>query len=189
MSRIHEAMKKAEQERGVTQKGELEPMRFDPEGKEPSPETVTPAVSINAALQGVLSTAPNIVFTFDDLQARCLHPEWHPDPNVNAFSNPTLSLVGAEQFRTLRSRLYQLRSNRTLRIVLITSSVAGEGKTFVTNNLAHAIVRQHGCRALIIDADLRCPGLHQMFGAPAAPGLADYLQGKADEFAIIQQGQ
>ena len=125
---------------------------------------------------------------FDDLRARCAHPHWNPDPNLNVFLNPALSPHGAEQFRTLRSRLYQLRSNQPLRTVLITSSVPAEGKTFVTNNLAQAIVRQPDRRALIIDADLRCARLHIPLGAPAAPGLTDYLRGEVDEVSIIQHG-
>ena len=84
---------------------------------------------------------------FDDLRARCAHPTWHLDPNVNVFFNPNLSVHGAEQFRTLRSRLYQLRGTQSLRTLLVTSSVPGEGKTFVTANLAQAIVRQPDRRA------------------------------------------
>src|SRR5262249_4146330 len=125
---------------------------------------------------------------FDDLRERCAHPEWNHDHNSNVFLNSNLSPHGAEQFRTLRSRLYQLRSSQTLRTVLITSSVPAEGKTFVTNNLAQAIVRQPDRRALIIDADLRCARLHVPLGAPSAPGLTDYLRGEADEMSIIQHG-
>ena len=41
--------------------------------------------------------------------------DWHLDPNVNVFVNPDLSAHGAEQFRTLRSRLYQMRAAQPLR--------------------------------------------------------------------------
>jgi capsular exopolysaccharide synthesis family protein len=126
---------------------------------------------------------------FDELLARCAHPEWHMDPNTNVFANADLSPHGAEQFRTLRSRLYQLRSVQALRTVLVTSSVPGEGKTFVTSNLAQAIIRQPDRRALVIDADLRRPRLHMSFDAPMFPGLSDYLRGEADEAAVIQRGQ
>ena len=47
---------------------------------------------------------------FDDLREHCAHPQWHLDPNVNVFINSALSAHGAEQFRTLRSRLYQMRA-------------------------------------------------------------------------------
>ena len=75
-----------------------------------------------------------------------------------------------------------------MRTVLITSSIPAEGKTFVTSNLAQAIVRQPDRRVLTIDADLRCARLHVPLGAPATPGLTDYLRGEADEMSIIQHG-
>jgi protein-tyrosine kinase len=100
-----------------------------------------------------------------------------------------LSPHGAEQFRTLRSRLYQLRVAQNLKTILMTSSVPGEGKTFVTSNLSQAIVRQPDRRALIIDGDLRCARLHVPLGAPNSPGLAEYLRGEADEMTVIQHGQ
>jgi capsular exopolysaccharide synthesis family protein len=76
-----------------------------------------------------------------------------------------------------------------MRTVLVTSSVAGEGKTFVTSNLARAMVRQTDRRVLVIDGDLRCPRMHVALGASQAPGLTDYLRGTAEERAIIQRGK
>jgi capsular exopolysaccharide synthesis family protein len=70
----------------------------------------------------------------------------------------------------------------------VTSSVAGEGKTFVAANLAQSFVRQPDQRVLLIDADLRVSRLHQALGAPCTPGLTEYLRGEADEFAVIQKG-
>ena len=93
-----------------------------------------------------------------------------------------------EQFRTLRSRLYQIRDKQPLRSVLVTSSLPGEGKTFVANNLAHALARQQNCRVLLIDGDLRRPDLHTGLGAPSSPGLSEYLNGLAAELAVIQRG-
>jgi protein-tyrosine kinase len=191
MSRIHEALKKAEQERSVPGTEIETPLQErvvipSPASKVGPSMLVTEALSLpqpsNAA------TGSSEYLRFDDLLARCTHPQWTPDPNLNVFLNPALSPHGAEQFRTLRSRLYQLKSTQPLRTVLITSSVPAEGKTFVTNNLAQAIVRQPDRRALIIDADLRCARLHVALGAPAAPGLTDYLRGEADEMSIIQHG-
>jgi protein-tyrosine kinase len=190
MSRIHDALKKAEQERDAALASDAVVLPGDP--------------AITASLQGNGGTAiENDIFMrtgmtaaresdylrFDELAERCSRAQWHLDPNSNVLFNAGLSPVGAEQFRTLRSRLYQLRSTQSLRSILITSAVPGEGKTFVTSNLAQAIVRQPDRRALVIDADLRCSRLHVPFGAPSAPGLTDYLRGEADEMAIIQTGQ
>jgi protein-tyrosine kinase len=188
MSRIHEALKKAEQERAAVQSNAAV-MTAAP--------TVNPTTSTNAAPDSesgrFLPTEAVVAHSagylrFDDLRKHCAHPQWHLDPNVNVFINSALTAHGSEQFRTLRSRLYQMRASQTLRTLLVTSSVPSEGKTFVTNNLAQAIVRQPDRRALIIDADLRCSRLHVPLGAPASPGLTDYLRGEVDEMAIIQHG-
>jgi protein-tyrosine kinase len=191
MSRIHEALKKAEQERSAIPAGKVE-VSQEPVVSTPASKVDPPGLRSDAALRSV--EAPSIAapsseyLRFDDLKALCAKSQWHPDPNANVFFNPALSPHGAEQFRTLRSRLYQLRSSQALRTVLITSSVAAEGKTFVTTNLAQAIVRQPDRRVLIIDADLRRARLHVPLGAPSAPGLTDYLRGETDEMSIIQHG-
>jgi protein-tyrosine kinase len=194
MSRIHEALKKAEQERANVQGAAADAVAFPSEGlpaARPEAESwlsrevqIGPPPTLSGAAE-----FPNTFLRFDDLRNRCAHPTWHLDPNVNVFFNPNLSVHGAEQFRTLRSRLYQLRASQPLRTLLVTSAVPGEGKTFVTSNLAQAIVRQPDRRALIIDADLRCARLHLPLGAPTSPGLTDYLRGEADEMAVIQHGQ
>ena len=191
MSRIHEALRKAAQERAANPASDLNP---------PAPEVVARATPVSdAGVVDVMSPAePSAKPTlgqqgddrqFDQLLSECAHPKWHPDPNVNVFLNAGPGIQGAEHFRTLRSRLYQLRGNQRLRTLLVTSAIPGEGKTFVANNLAQAIVRQSDRRALLIDADLRHPRLHVALGAPSAPGLADYLRGTIDEMSIVQHGQ
>jgi protein-tyrosine kinase len=190
MSRIHEALKKAEQERASAPSSEMSTIS--------SVESHMPGGEANSASRAVpreymaRAEATNVVSSdylrFDDLRKKCAHPDWHLDPNVNVFMNSALTAHGAEQFRTLRSRLYQMRSAQPLKTLLVTSSVPAEGKTFVTNNLAQGIVRQPDRRVLIIDADLRCSRLHVPLGAPSSPGLTEYLKGEADEASIIQNG-
>jgi protein-tyrosine kinase len=189
MSRIHEALKKAEEERSAVPTAETAQVEREAAVATPVWPERSLSVSSEVAAEQKVAASPMEHLRFDELLARCAHPQWRMDPNVNVFANPDLSPHGAEQFRTLRSRLYQIRSAQALRTVLITSSVPTEGKTFVTSNLAQAIVRQPDRRALIIDADLRRPRLHVPFNAPLAPGLSDYLRGEADEAAVIQQGQ
>jgi len=95
---------------------------------------------------------------------------------------------GTEEFRTLRSRLYQMREKQPLKKVLVTSSLPKEGKSFVAANLAQAMVRQQGRRVLLMDADLRAARLHLALGTALTPGLSEYLRGEADEFGIMQRG-
>lgn len=202
MSRIHEALKKAEQERAPAPVVEALPERQEPTFQSVRVERSEPLHEASVVATAVAEPAPNIpiivsaptaiaqpeFIRFDDLRKRCAHPEWNFDPNVNVFANPNLSEHGAEQFRTLRSRLYQTRAAQPLKTLLVTSSIPGEGKTFVAVNLAQAIVRQPDRRALIIDADLRCARVHTLLGAPCAPGLTDYLRGEVDEMSIVQNG-
>jgi protein-tyrosine kinase len=187
MSRIHEALKKAEQERAAVQAtGVLTSPQM---AHAATPTTALPEIEAGRFIATeAVAVHSNSYLRFDDLRKHCAHPQWHLDPEVNVFINPALMAHGSEQFRTLRSRLYQMRSSQSLRTLLVTSSVAAEGKTFVTNNLAQAIVRQPDRRALIIDADLRRSRMHVPLGAPASPGLTDYLRSEVDEMAIIQHG-
>jgi capsular exopolysaccharide synthesis family protein len=97
--------------------------------------------------------------------------------------------VGKEVFRTLRTRLYHIRDSQPLRTLLITSALPGEGKTFVTSNLAQSIVRQRERRVLLIDGDLRLSRLNMPLGALPRPGLSDYLLGEADESMVLQRGE
>ncbi len=199
MSRIHEALKKAEQERAaqggpvqsnfaatpMAEQAVGEPMVPDAEGAATS-AAVAPAVSTHASPPLSSFSGP---FSLDALQARCATVSWSPDPRAMLFLNGNDNVRGSEEFRTLRSRLYQIREKMTLKKILVTSALPKEGKSFTAANLAQVMVRQHGRRVLLIDADLRGPRLHLMFGTGSAPGLADYLQGKNDEFSIIQRGR
>jgi capsular exopolysaccharide synthesis family protein len=115
--------------------------------------------------------------------------QWKPDAKTMLFFNGDDNARGTEQFRTLRSRLYHAREKMTLKKILVTSALPKEGKSFTCANLAQVLVRQHGRRVLLIDADLRGPRLHTMLGTAASPGLSDYLQGRNDEFSIMQRGQ
>lgn len=192
MSRIHDALKKAEQERAAVQTPESAsaPAAHHAEVAVATPEP--PRHEVMAASVQTATHTPVIgseFLRFDDLRNHGVRTHWQLDPNVNVFFNSSLSPHGAEQFRTLRSRLYQVRSNQMLRTVLVTSSMPAEGKTFVTTNLAQAIVRQPDRRVLMIDADLRCARLHVPLGAPSTPGLAEYLLGEADEMQVIQHAQ
>ena len=81
-----------------------------------------------------------------------------------------------------------LREKMPLKKLLITSALPKEGKSFTRLNLAQVMVRQHGRRALLIDADLRGPRLHTMLGTSPARASPITCQGNCDEFSIMQRG-
>jgi capsular exopolysaccharide synthesis family protein len=197
MSRIHEALKRAEQERAATQQGGPSPAAYPPPlDMDPAPiaaEESRPVLGTVAPISsGVPLTAgmPSFAspFSLDALMARCPPQPWAPDEKTMLFFNGEDSARGTEEFRTLRSRLYHVREKMPLKKILVTSALPKEGKSFTSSNLAQVLVRQHGRRVLLIDADLRGPRLHMMLGTTSSPGLADYLQGGSDEFAIMQRG-
>ncbi len=96
-------------------------------------------------------------------------------PTVLAAVAPTDPAV--EALRVLRATLeLALREDGTDNVVVVTSPTAGDGKSFVTTNLAQLLAAS-GKRVLVVDADLRRGGLHRSFGSARAPGLSDVLAG------------
>lgn len=201
MSRIHEALKKAAEERAAKVATEVEapiaeavseprlPAMLRPEITVTLPEAPPAAASVPKASPRVTTgTAATPGFSYEELTKRCVQAEWHLDPQNSVFLNSRPGEGGPERFRTLRSRLYKIASTRKLKRVLITSGVAAEGKTFVASNLAQSIIQQPELRVLLIDADLRSSRLHLLFGTQSCPGLSDYLRGDTDEYAVIQRG-
>jgi protein-tyrosine kinase len=189
MSRIHEALQQAQRELHpeLPQDDSLEilnaPILETHLEEEPSPIR-TSANGLEAAVQRTADAGDR------SYSIAAVPRTWRPDRSRLLFLDTgEIPPAGVEQLRTLRSRLYQVRSNRPLKLILMASAMPSEGKSFMAANLAHSFVQQAGRRCLVIDADLRRATLHQYFGAPASPGLTDYLRGQATMEEIIQQGQ
>jgi protein-tyrosine kinase len=181
MSRIHEALSKAARERAKQGSTELAPALVDiATGLYNRP--------VEEELKRVIGTQEGPPTTFEEVERRCQRPKWELNTRMNVFLPECKQRAGAERFRTLRSRLYQISEKKKLRSLLVTSAVPSEGKSFVCANLAQSLVHQQDRRVLLIDADLRLPSQHKVFGAPKTPGLSNYLQGEVDEYAMIQKG-
>jgi protein-tyrosine kinase len=86
----------------------------------------------------------------------------------------------AEQYRSLRTRIKQAEHGRSVRAIVVTSPNKGDGKSLTAANLAITMAQEFQQRVLLLDADLRRPSVHRMFGIPEGPGLADVLMGAAD---------
>lgn len=182
MSRVYEALKKAEQETGDAFVNE-------------DPAAVPGEIRLDkSALLADMLTRSNEEFSteslcFEELIKRCSKANWKPNSHRSFLLNSEEGLGGSERFRMLRSRLYQTRSSRKLSSLLVTSALAGEGKTYIASNLALIIARQPGTKVLLLDANTRCPGLHFALGAPCSPGLTEYLSEKASLEEILQHGK
>ena len=82
----------------------------------------------------------------------------------------------SEIFRTLRTNIQFMSSNKKLKTLLVTSTYPGEGKSWVSSNLAVAFA-QAGKRVILIDADMRKGRIYNIFGVLPRPGLSNYLSG------------
>ncbi|MDN5205415.1 polysaccharide biosynthesis tyrosine autokinase [Fulvivirgaceae bacterium BMA10] len=92
-----------------------------------------------------------------------------------------------ESFRTVRSNLRYLVGSKSEegQILLVTSTISGEGKTFCSNNLAY-IFSNYGKRVLLVDCDMRKVKDHLPFKPKKKRGLSDYLAGMVSKDEIIQ---
>jgi protein-tyrosine kinase len=164
MSRIYEAIQRADRERAAARRSEA---------RDIAEPVIAPCVVELPEVRADLDLS-NIA-----------HYAWKPFE----ASLPTLAKRGAgvEQFRSLRSRIDQLRFEAPIKTILVSSGMPAEGKTFVTANLALSMARNTASSILLIDGDLRCGTLHRLLGAPNSPGLSEYLAGTAELRSILQR--
>ena len=91
----------------------------------------------------------------------------------------------SELFRTLRTNIQFMNSSKGLSSLLVTSTLPGEGKTWVASNLAIAFA-QADKKVVLIDADMRKCCLHNLFKVAPCPGLSNYLSGVNDKKFEVQ---
>jgi capsular exopolysaccharide synthesis family protein len=91
----------------------------------------------------------------------------------------------SEAIRSVRTALRYSDVDNPPKIVLVTSSLPSEGKTVFATSLARSVARSGG-RSLLIDCDLRRPGVTKLLGAAASLGLTDLFDGTATIDSIIQ---
>ena len=94
-------------------------------------------------------------------------------------------LNAAEHYRMIRTKIVQHPANP--RVLCISSTSMGDGKTVSSLNIASSLALKHGSTALLVDVDLRRPQLATLLGLADRPGLADVLAGTCTlEQAIVQ---
>lgn len=97
--------------------------------------------------------------------------------------------TAAESFKALRTRVqFAKLEEKPLKSILVTSSIPGEGKTFVSSNLASSFAIDNK-KVLLLDCDLRKPRMHNVFAADRFPGLSDFLFSNVELDDIIRDTQ
>ena len=92
----------------------------------------------------------------------------------------------AEALRAIRTNVLFSSAEEGARTLVLTSTGPGEGKTTIAANLAIGLA-QAGQRVLLIDADMRCPRIHDVFRQKQEPGLSNLMAGHAAPSACIRK--
>ncbi len=125
-----------------------------------------------------------------------VHPESAGGRPTFVPSNPCLVTLTepdspiSEEYRKLKAIILKLTKKDAFRnLLMVTSSVSGEGKSITCCNLAVILAQEYNHTVLLIDADLRRPSLHGYLGVSRHAGLADCLTGGSDlKHAIVKTG-
>ncbi len=118
----------------------------------------------------------------------CRRERWDLQESIVTRGHSKDRIIAVEELRKLCAWLLQRQRATSQKTLLVTSGMPKEGKTFLATNLAWIMAQSKNQKVLLLDADLRCPSAHLMLGAPGVPGLAEFLEGKAEEAQILQQG-
>jgi capsular exopolysaccharide synthesis family protein len=110
-----------------------------------------------------------------------------PDALGQLIVTPDVPARAVEQYRRLAASLHHAQFKRSMKVLMITSASPGEGKTFTSANLALTLSESYRRKVLLIDADLRRPSIHHVFGLPNLLGLSDALKSETDQkLSVIQ---
>ncbi len=108
-----------------------------------------------------------------------------PDHRPIAISEPQEFAV--EIYRGLRTNIQFLGLDKPMKVIAVTSSLPGEGKTTTASNLA-VVLAQAGHDVALVDADLRRPRAHEVFAVPPVPGLTEALLGEPIDLVVSHLG-
>ncbi len=166
MSRVHDALRRAEQTGAVA-----------PPIHRPAPlgsAVGTPVLDpIADQFEGLLDRVREVPFraAVDSLLIDVSRPHEAP----------------MEEFRTLRTRLNHMKTLQPIHSIVVTSASPAEGKSLSAANLALAQAHLAGNTTLLADFDFRRPIVHTLFGVDRSPGITDYLLGKVPLHEAIRK--
>jgi protein-tyrosine kinase len=192
MSRVHDALRRAEQSGYKPE--EIPPLPEQPQSQEvvavaaaaaggsgsgySSTPTLAAANGMSGALINGQAAAPVRLNLQPAMLAEVTAAAFRPAAESHLLDLNNSHETPAEEFRTLRTRLNHLQTIQPLHTVVVTSPSPAEGKTFTAVNLALAESHLAESSVLLGDFDLRRPIVHNLFQVERAPGLSDYLTGQ-----------
>jgi capsular exopolysaccharide synthesis family protein len=200
---MFEALLKRTQETGISEELKAGNIRvIDPAETPRGPVSPNTFNNLLIALLGGLAVAVGLAFAFEYGDDRIKNP----DELKKSLGLPFLGMVPAifdktittplitsgapnlfgESFRSIRTNVLFSSADEGSRVIVVTSSAPGEGKTAVSTNLSLALA-QAGHRVLLIDADMRKPRVHEVFARALAPGLSNFLVGAALPSEVIHE--
>jgi protein-tyrosine kinase len=183
MSRVHDALRRAEQL--------LEDGGDNADAPDNDPPSVVVADEAGVAGSQSPVEVPNgdhrngltrsdpkqLGVDWRNLLSRCNVIPFHPAPETHLIDNDRPHDLPGEEFRSLRTRLNHLQSQQDLHSIVVTSASPAEGKSFTAVNLALA-QSQLETPVLLADLDLRRPVIHNLFQCERTPGFSDFLSGE-----------
>lgn len=188
MSRIHDALERAAAEGTVVAATDTMPVRpvLPEEGKQPEGEAAVPPAQVFSApwsFDGAVPAAqpePGTPAQVETGAAAVFHGF---DPairdrlvSVGDSSHNASMAVATEQYRRLAATLHHAQLDHGHKVLMVSSALAGEGKTLTCTNLGLTLSESYKRRVLLIDGDLRRPGLDQVFCVPNVSGLSEGLR-------------
>lgn len=193
--KLYESLLERTKEAGITEQLKSSSVRIVDRAPLPrTPSRPNRPMDTAVALAAALVCALGTVFALEAVDSRIKSP----DEITQRLNLPSLGMVPLctagtrdgllinqdvpqnfiEAFKSLRTSILFSTADRGARSLLVSSTAPGEGKTLVSSNLALSLAMA-GQRVLIVDADMRRPKVHTMFGAPESPGLSDVLVGSS----------
>lgn len=174
MSRVHEALRRAEQllESGENPAPDVSLAVSDEAPVAEQQSTIEVPGGFRSAMTRADQKLPAV--DWRNFLTRCRVIPYRPAPETHLIDVERPHEVPNEEFRSLRTRLNHLQSQQDLHSLVVTSASPAEGKSFTAVNLALAQA-QLEMPILLADLDLRRPVIHNLFQCERTPGFSDFL--------------